>query len=125
MPLYAIGDHRPTLESDDVWVAPSADVMGRVVLKKGANIWFNATLRGDDNAGLVLDEDFSQRVGSYGFPKIQGISNDDYYDKNDDDYYEDDYYDDDDKYDDEDDYEQVHDTKQAGDAAGHQCHRDR
>ncbi len=35
---------------------------------------------GDDNAGPVLDEAFSQRVGSYGFPKIQWISNDDYYD---------------------------------------------
>lgn len=34
---------------------------------------------GDDNAGLVVDEAFSQRVGSYGFPKIQWISNDDYY----------------------------------------------
>ncbi len=40
----------------------------------------NAPQRGDDHAGPVLDEDFSQRVGSYGFPKIQWISNDDYYD---------------------------------------------
>ena len=40
----------------------------------------NAPLRGDDNAGLVLDEAFSQRVGAYGFPRIQWISNDDYYD---------------------------------------------
>jgi iron complex outermembrane recepter protein len=38
-----------------------------------------APVNGDDNAGLVLDEAFSQRVGSYGFPKIQWISNDDYY----------------------------------------------
>ena len=28
----------------------------------------------------MLDEAFSQRVGSYGFPRIQWISNDDYYD---------------------------------------------
>ena len=39
----------------------------------------NAPLNGDDNAGPVLDEAFSQRVGAYGFPRIQWISNDDYY----------------------------------------------
>ena len=39
-----------------------------------------APVNGDDNAGIVLDENFSTRVGSYGFPKIQWISNDDYYD---------------------------------------------
>ncbi len=41
----------------------------------------NAPSIGDDRAGLVVDEAFSQRVGSYGFPKIQWISNDDYYDQ--------------------------------------------
>ncbi len=39
----------------------------------------NAPQRGDDNAGVVLDEEFSRRTGAYGFPKIQWISNDDYY----------------------------------------------
>ena len=34
----------------------------------------------DDSAGLVLDGPFSQRVGSYGFPKIQWIDQDRYYD---------------------------------------------
>ncbi len=34
---------------------------------------------GDDNAGIVLDEEFSRRTGAYGFPKVQWISNDDYY----------------------------------------------
>jgi TonB-dependent receptor len=38
-----------------------------------------APQRGDDNAGIVLDEEFSQRVGAYGFPRIPWISNDDYY----------------------------------------------
>lgn len=38
-----------------------------------------APVNGDDNAGIVVDEAFSTRVGSYGFPKIQWISNDDYY----------------------------------------------
>jgi len=39
----------------------------------------NAPQRGNDNAGVAVDEAFSQRVGSYGFPKIQWLSNDDYY----------------------------------------------
>ncbi len=38
-----------------------------------------APQRGDDNAGIALDEDFSERVGAYGFPKVQWLSNDDYY----------------------------------------------
>ncbi len=35
---------------------------------------------GDDAAGLVLDGPFSQRVGAYGFPKIQWIDNNKFYD---------------------------------------------
>ena len=56
MPIYALGDTVPVLESDDIWIAPSADVMGNVRLGKGVNIWFNATLRGDDNS-IVVGED--------------------------------------------------------------------
>jgi carbonic anhydrase/acetyltransferase-like protein (isoleucine patch superfamily) len=63
MPLYAIGEHQPILESDDIWVAPSADIMGRVVLKKGANIWFNATIRGDDNV-ITVGEDSNVQDGA-------------------------------------------------------------
>ena len=63
MPLYAIGEHEPILESDDIWVAPSADIMGRVVLKKGANIWFNATIRGDDNV-ITVGEDSNVQDGA-------------------------------------------------------------
>ena len=63
MPLYAIGEHQPVLESQDVWIAPSADVMGRVVLRRGANIWFNATLRGDDNV-ITVGEDTNVQDGA-------------------------------------------------------------
>ncbi len=40
----------------------------------------NAPQRGDDNAGIALDEEFSRRTGAYGFPQVQWLSNDDYYD---------------------------------------------
>ena len=38
-----------------------------------------APVNGDDNAGGLVDGPFSQRVGAYGFPKIQWIDNDAYY----------------------------------------------
>lgn len=32
----------------DAWVAPDAQLMGRVVLEPGASVWFGAVLRGDN-----------------------------------------------------------------------------
>lgn len=32
----------------DSWIAPSADVIGKVKLEEGASVWFNVTLRGDN-----------------------------------------------------------------------------
>lgn len=32
----------------DTWVAPDANLIGRVVLEEGASVWFGATLRGDN-----------------------------------------------------------------------------
>ncbi|MBF9031462.1 gamma carbonic anhydrase family protein [Rhodobacterales bacterium HKCCE3408] len=34
--------------AEDAWVAPDANVIGRVVLEPGASVWFGATLRGDN-----------------------------------------------------------------------------
>ncbi|SLN40690.1 2,3,4,5-tetrahydropyridine-2,6-dicarboxylate N-acetyltransferase [Aquimixticola soesokkakensis] len=54
MTLYALDDHAPVLpETGDVWIAPDANVIGKVVLQAGANIWFGATLRGDNEVILV------------------------------------------------------------------------
>ena len=33
---------------DNAWIAPDANVIGKVVLGAGANVWFGATLRGDN-----------------------------------------------------------------------------
>lgn len=35
--------------NDENWIAPSADVIGDVVLGEKSSIWFNATVRGDVN----------------------------------------------------------------------------
>ena len=48
MPIYAIGARRPQLDPQS-WVAPTAIVIGDVRLAKNASIWWNATLRGDND----------------------------------------------------------------------------
>ena len=47
MTLYALGDDRPTIDSD-AWVAPDANLIGKITLARGASVWFGATLRGDN-----------------------------------------------------------------------------
>jgi carbonic anhydrase/acetyltransferase-like protein (isoleucine patch superfamily) len=54
MTIYAIGDLKPELPlSGNYWIAPSADVMGRVILKENASIWYGAVLRGDNDPILI------------------------------------------------------------------------
>lgn len=45
--IYALGDLIPQIDAD-TWVAPDANVIGRVRLLPGASVWFTATLRGDN-----------------------------------------------------------------------------
>jgi carbonic anhydrase/acetyltransferase-like protein (isoleucine patch superfamily) len=50
MAVYQLGDKAPLLPAPgDYWIAPSAQVMGSVVLHKNASIWFGCTLRGDND----------------------------------------------------------------------------
>jgi carbonic anhydrase/acetyltransferase-like protein (isoleucine patch superfamily) len=52
MTIYALGEDRPQLpESGDIWVAPDANVIGKVRLEDAVGVWFCATLRGD-NEGI-------------------------------------------------------------------------
>ena len=43
-----LGDKKIKTEGDDFWIAPNATVIGDIILKKDASIWFNAVLRGDN-----------------------------------------------------------------------------
>ena len=45
--IYALDDLIPEL-AEGVWVAPDANVIGRVRLGAGASVWFGAVLRGDN-----------------------------------------------------------------------------
>jgi len=49
MTLYAFEGIEPQLPADgDFWIAPDANVIGKVILHPGASVWFCATLRGDN-----------------------------------------------------------------------------
>ena len=49
MPIYALEGIEPELPPDgEHWVAPTAVLVGRVRLLKGASVWWGAVLRGDN-----------------------------------------------------------------------------
>jgi carbonic anhydrase/acetyltransferase-like protein (isoleucine patch superfamily) len=47
MPLYEIDGKAPTLGANS-WVAPSAELIGDVVLGKDASVWFGSVIRADN-----------------------------------------------------------------------------
>ena len=54
----------PELPSDDeYWIAPNAAVIGNVILKKNASVWWGATLRGD-NDPIIIGENSNVQDGS-------------------------------------------------------------
>ena len=60
--IYQLGDRRVVAEGD-YFVADSADVMGSVLLKNNASIWFNAVLRGDNDL-ITVGENSNVQDGS-------------------------------------------------------------
>ena len=62
MAIYELDGVRPQAEGDH-WIAENASVMGRVILKRNASIWFNATLRGD-NDPITIGENSNVQDGS-------------------------------------------------------------
>lgn len=77
MSLYSLDGVAPSLPEDgDYWVAPGARVMGKVTLARGASVWFNAVLRGD-NEMITVGEDSNVQDGcvlhtDIGFPLTIG-----------------------------------------------------
>jgi carbonic anhydrase/acetyltransferase-like protein (isoleucine patch superfamily) len=75
--LYDLGAHRVQTIGNEFFVAPTAAVIGRVLLGRHANVWFGTVLRGDvndihigdntnvqDNAVIHVDADAPCRIGS-------------------------------------------------------------
>jgi len=54
MTLYTLGETSPQIPPDgDFWVAPDANVIGKVVLQSGSSVWFGVTIRGDNEPIVV------------------------------------------------------------------------
>lgn len=64
MPIYALADADLEVEDENAyWVAPTAVLIGRIVLKKNASVWWGAVLRGD-NEPIVVGENSNVQDGS-------------------------------------------------------------
>ena len=60
--IYSLKDKTPTID-DSCFIAPSADVIGDVVLKKNASVWFNCTIRADNDT-ITIGENSNIQDGS-------------------------------------------------------------
>jgi len=79
MTVYRFGDKTPELPLEgEYWIAPNAQVIGHVILKKNASIWFGAVLRGD-NDPITIGENSNVQDNSvlhtdYGSPLVIGAN---------------------------------------------------
>ncbi len=75
MTLYALDGIAPEVHEDS-WIAPDANLIGRIVVEEGGSVWFGATLRGDNEeirlgAGSNIQEN-SVLHTDMGFPLTIG-----------------------------------------------------
>ncbi|UEM23804.1 gamma carbonic anhydrase family protein [Skermanella mucosa] len=59
---YALGDVRVQTEGDAWWIAPNAVVIGNVIMKRNASVWWNAVIRGD-NEPITIGENSNIQDG--------------------------------------------------------------
>lgn len=60
--IYAFNDISPNVDSS-VYIAPGSHVIGNVTIKKDASVWFNVTIRGD-NDKVTIGEGSNIQEGS-------------------------------------------------------------
>jgi len=60
---YALAEVRVRTEGDDYWIAPNAAVIGNVILKRNASVWWNCVLRADSDP-ITLGENTQVQDGS-------------------------------------------------------------
>ena len=51
--IATLGDKKLVTSSEDFWIAPDANVIGDIRMSKDSSIWFNATLRGDNEPIII------------------------------------------------------------------------
>ena len=77
MTAYKLGDRSPIVpEGGEYWIAPTATVLGNVIMKKNASVWFGAVVRGD-NETITIGENSNVQDNSVlhtdiGFPLTIG-----------------------------------------------------
>ena len=77
MALYRLRDISPTIAMS-AYVAPSASLIGKVVLAEHSSVWFGATLRGD-NETISIGANSNVQDGTFmhtdpGFPLLVGAN---------------------------------------------------
>lgn len=54
MPLYSLDGVAPQVPGEGrYWIAPDANVIGKVILEEDASVWFGTTIRGDNEPIIV------------------------------------------------------------------------
>ena len=61
--ITSLGDKKLTTDNEDYWIAPDANIIGSVHLAKDASVWFNCTLRAD-NEPIIIGEGSNVQDGS-------------------------------------------------------------
>ncbi len=75
MTIYALGGDAPQIH-DDTWVAPDANLIGKVVMEAGSSVWFGCTIRADHEEirigeGSNVQEDCVMHIDA-GYPLTIG-----------------------------------------------------
>ena len=60
--IYALEDRKPIFKGE-YFVAPNAAVIGSVVMERNASVWWNVTIRGDNDV-ITLGENVNVQDGS-------------------------------------------------------------
>lgn len=61
--IYTLDERRVEYHGEDWFIADNATVIGSVILKQNASIWFNAVVRGDNDV-ITLGENTNVQDGS-------------------------------------------------------------
>ena len=75
MPIYQLGDIAPDIDPS-AYITDTANIIGKVKIEAKASIWFDATIRGD-NELITISENSNVQEGCIlhtdpGFPLVAG-----------------------------------------------------
>lgn len=61
--IYSLGDRKTQIEGDDYFIADNAQLIGSVVLKNNASVWFNVVIRADNDV-ITIGENSNVQDGA-------------------------------------------------------------